>query len=341
MNSNIEKFGTRVRERLKDSQELMAVRSSSPKPMVINKSLTDTLGCNEDNTDNRVYQQYIQIDRNTYYIVRKTVPIMPSGFYGVAYAEPPIDFIFVKTEITQDDFIPMEGYIVKDVMNDIDTFWDCSSSFEKYGFIHKRGILLFGPAGGGKTVAVQEICKKVISNGGIIFSFTSGGVECNVFGKALSRFRIVEPDRPVVCIFEDIDAIIEKYGESELLQLLDGGIQIDKVLMLATSNYPERLDRRIISRPRRFDRIIFIDTPPAFARRKFFEGKLKGVSDGIIDTYVEATDGLSFAALSELIVSVHCLGNDFKSSIELLKDLMKHSYNSNNFKKSYVGFEKQ
>jgi SpoVK/Ycf46/Vps4 family AAA+-type ATPase len=266
---------------------------------------------------------------------------MPPGFYGISYAESPIDFIFVKTEITQDDFIPMEGYIVKDVINDIDTFWSCSKNFEKYGFIHKRGILLFGPAGGGKTVAVQEICKRVIEKGGIVFSFTSSNVECNVFGRALTRFRIVEPDRPVVCIFEDIDSIIDKYGESELLQLLDGGIQIDKVLMLGTTNYPERLDKRIISRPRRFDRVTFIDNPPEFARRRFFEGKLKGVSDEIIDMYVEATDGLSFAALSELIVSVHCLGNDFKLSVELLKDLMKNSHNSINFKKLHVGFEKQ
>ena len=44
----------------------------------------------------------------------------------------------------------------------------------------------------------------------------------------------------MICIFEDIDAIIQNYGDCVLLQWLDGHHQVDRVINLATTNYPER-----------------------------------------------------------------------------------------------------
>ena len=64
------------------------------------------------------------------------------------------------------------------------------------------------------------------------------------------------------------------HGDSELLQWLDGSHQINKVINIATTNYPERLDRRIVSRPRRFDRIIKIEAPAARIRETYLAKKL-------------------------------------------------------------------
>src|SRR5262249_5544417 len=71
-----------------------------------------------------------------------------------------------------------------------------------------------------------------------------------VFIRCLELFRRVEPERPIVCVFEDIDAIIKYYGDSDLLQWLDGNHQVDQAGNLASTHYPEDLDRRIISPPR-------------------------------------------------------------------------------------------
>ena len=64
------------------------------------------------------------------------------------------------------------------------------------------------------------------------------------------------------------------YGDSELLQWLDGNHQVNKSINLASTNYPEKLDRRITSRPRRFDRILRIDNPNARLRAAYFARKL-------------------------------------------------------------------
>ena len=40
------------------------------------------------------------------------------------------------------------------------------------------------------------------------------------------------------------------------------------------TNYPEKLDKRVKSRPRRFDRVVKINNPNKEMRKKFFEIKL-------------------------------------------------------------------
>src|SRR5256885_610168 len=81
----------------------------------------------------------------------------------------------------------------------------------------------------------------------------------------------LEPARPVICLFEDIDAIIEVHGDSEFFLKLAASPEINTVINIATTNYPERLDRRIVSRPRRFDRIIKIEVPTAPIRETYFK----------------------------------------------------------------------
>jgi SpoVK/Ycf46/Vps4 family AAA+-type ATPase len=151
------------------------------------------------------------------------------------------------------------------------------------------------------------------------------------FQETLARLRQVEPDRPVVCIFEDIDAIIRQCGDSQLLQLLDGNAQINKVVNLASTNYPERLDRRIIARPRRFDRLIKIGPPEARLREAYFARKLPELTPAQLDHWVELSNGLLFAALAELVISVECLGHDLQSAAATLHQLDRHTPSSDEF----------
>ena len=132
--------------------------------------------------------------------------------------------------------------------------------------------------------------------------------------------------------------MIENFGESEFLSLLDGENQIDQVLNIASTNFPERLDSRIVRRPRRFDRIIKVDMPNAAMRRHYFEAKLKLDVESIA-LWVARTDGFSFGACAELLVSVKCLGNDFDESVETIKALCQNKASSADFNNSHVGFQ--
>jgi SpoVK/Ycf46/Vps4 family AAA+-type ATPase len=196
--------------------------------------------------------------------------------------------------------------------------------------------LLHGPAGSGKTCLVQQIIADIVTADGLVF-------QCNnhpaIFNDGLSQFRKVEPNRPIVCLFEDIDAIVDEHGEDEILTLLDGENQIDKVLNIATTNYPEKLDKRLVARPRRFDRVLKIGMPTAAVRKMYFEKKLK-VSDDEIEKWVSASDGFSFAACAELVISVCCFEKKFEDAVETLKEMMSATLNSRsyNFENNPLGF---
>jgi len=135
-------------------------------------------------------------------------------------------------------------------------------------------------------------------------------------------------------MFEDIDAIIEIHGDSELLQWLDGSHQINKVINIATTNYPERLDRRIVSRPRRFDRIIKIEAPAATIREVYLAKKLPDLVAADLAKWVKVTEGLSFAAMAELVISVACLGNSLEETVEVLRSLDDQHPSSREFERT-------
>jgi hypothetical protein len=265
--------------------------------------------------------------------VSTTFPKLQPGVYSVCSSNVHGIF-FEKKTICVDDLLLFPDSVSDVILKEIETFWTKEKSFKKHGFLHRRGYLLYGPAGSGKTCIVHQIMHDVEEAGGLVFQ-----CDCHpsLFNNGLALFREIEPQRPVVCLFEDIDAIIASHGEDEILALLDGENQINRVLNIATTNYPERLDKRLVARPRRFDRVIKVDMPCDAVRRLYFEKKL-GV-DKDLAMWVKATKGFSFAALAELVISVCCFENDFNISVKRLDEMMTANISSRDYDyQSKVGF---
>lgn len=59
---------------------------------------------------------------------------------------------------------------------------------------------------------------------------------------------------PCVLILEDLDNMITPFNRSFFLNQLDGITPNDGVLIIATTNYLEKLDPALSKRPSRFDR---------------------------------------------------------------------------------------
>ena len=53
--------------------------------------------------------------------------------------------------------------------------------------------------------------------------------------------RKVEKTRPLLCVIEDIDLVIEKFGEEVFLNFLDGLNSIENVVYVATTNNLEKI----------------------------------------------------------------------------------------------------
>lgn len=144
---------------------------------------------------------------------------------------------------------------------------------------------------------------------------------------ALSKMREIEPNRPIIVIWEDLDTVIYRYGEDKVLALLDGELQIDNVIFIATTNYPEQLDGRITNRPSRFDKVLEVGMPSKEARVLYLKKKLPKETEERIEHLAEATKEFSVAHLRELIVALYCLKQPEAETIERLKK-MKFTPNS-------------
>lgn len=246
-----------------------------------------------------------------------TASKLPAGAYGCSLNQYG-DVQLMTRDLQVDDLIDFADSLPAKILNEIENFWSLGGLFEKHGYLHRRGYLLYGPQGSGKSSVVHQVVHRIIKAGHVAVFCEHPGF----LTRAMEVFRRIEPERPVVCLFEDIDAIIEIHGDSELLQWLDGSHQINKVINIATTNYPERLDRRIVSRPRRFDRIIKIESPSAAIRETYFKKKLPDLmTNGQLANWVSMTEGLSFAALAELVISVACLGNSLEETVNVLRTL--------------------
>lgn len=279
--------------------------------------------------------QWGLVGAKTYKGFPKTQNKLPAGVYSITVDRNDDKPVYVRRDVKTDGIFALQESITKSTIKEIQTFWGKEKLFKSHGFLHRRGYLFYGPQGTGKSSVVKQVMEDVVRRGGLVFLCDNP----KFLNQALVTLRQAEPERQLVCVFEDIDAIIGKYGEDELLALLDGANMIDHVLNIATTNYPERLDRRIVSRPRRFDRVIKVDVPNEAIRREFLAAQLPKLKKKQLDELVRETDTLSLAALSEMIISVYCLGNKVDDTIAILKALANGKPSSEDFKgEAAIGF---
>ena len=192
---------------------------------------------------------------------------------------------------------------------------DLQQKFKDNNLIHKRGILLEGPAGNGKSSLITILIKKLIDKNGIAFIIRNFEMFNYTVNFLKNVFRKIEPNTPIITIIEDID-LFPDYALPELLDFLDGKASVDHSVCLMTTNNSSELSPALL-RCSRIDRRHVLESPTSEMRKEYF--KSKNVPEDLIEKYIEETEEFSFAELKELYVSTIILGNDFNETIDVLK----------------------
>jgi ATP-dependent Zn protease len=168
------------------------------------------------------------------------------------------------------------------------------------GVPYRRGVLMYGPPGNGKTSLVRAIGASVPTIPGLILrpadDFDDRGLQ-NVLGQWQER-------APAILVIEDLDWLFRqtRISVSAFLNALDGvGRRDGGLLLLATTNHPDALDPAINNRPGRFDVVVEVAPPDEPMRRQFLAGgRIGQLGDAVLDRTAADTDGLSFGHLREL-----------------------------------------
>lgn len=277
------------------------------------------------------------VNGQAYFPSDYTVTGLPPGYYVVEHSNR--GYYFYKTPMNLDDLMVLPDSASEDILDQIEYFWTREKQFRDLGFLWKRGIMLHGPAGGGKTSTLQLLSKRIIEKGGLSVYLKNP----HNTSRGLEILRRIEPNRPIIVLMEDIDALIKDYGESEILAILDGELQIDNVVFVATTNYPEDLDKRLINRPSRFDIVMNIGMPTAAAREIYLKTKNPRLQKDSheLERWVKESRGFSVAHLKEMILAVEALGEDIDDVMLRLKKMMTQKPNSRDDEDRSVGFINQ
>jgi hypothetical protein len=250
--------------------------------------------------------------------VGKTQDTVPAGIYEIDNDNA--GWYLSNVKFPSDVLLRLPGMPIDYILDQIKVFWEREELFKQTGLLHKRGILMYGPAGAGKTSIIRLLCDDIVSRDGIVIMVTN----CRLAENALGGIRQIESRRPILTIIEDIETFMGSSDESSsaraLLALLDGETQVDHIVHLATTNKPEQLEDRIVKRPGRFDLVVGLNQPVADARRAYLVNLLKDhVTTAEMDDMVEHTEGLGLAHLRELVVASYCLGLDREETLARLK----------------------
>uniref|UniRef100_A0A671XA68 Transitional endoplasmic reticulum ATPase n=1 Tax=Sparus aurata TaxID=8175 RepID=A0A671XA68_SPAAU len=153
--------------------------------------------------------------------------------------------------------------------------------FKAIGVKPPRGILLYGPAGTGKTLVARAVANETgafffLINGPEIMSKLAGESESNL----RKAFEEAEKNAPAIIFIDELDAIAPKrektHGEverrivSQLLTLMDGLKQRAHVVVMAATNRPNSVDSAL-RRFGRFDREIDIGIPDTTGRLEILQ----------------------------------------------------------------------
>ena len=233
----------------------------------------------------------------------KKVLVLPPGIYDASIDMFQRHF-YTTIDLKMDEILELPDSNMAPLLDKINQFWsvDMGDKYKEYGLLQKLGILLHGKPGTGKTCLIARIAKEVVNNfqGVILFN-----PDVSELSRHIKVIREVEPNKKIVVIWEEFDSIID-HNESELLCLLDGEIQAENIVYLATTNYISQIPARIKNRPSRFSIVQEIGLPTKEARHTYFNCKLKSKADK--DKYLaaltEASEAFSIDQCKDLIISV-------------------------------------
>ena len=193
------------------------------------------------------------------------------------------------------------------IQNDFQQFFSSREVYERYKVPWKRGAIFIGPPGNGKTHTLKALINQLGMPCLYIRSFKS---EDETEEKNMSEvFKRARMTTPCVLVLEDLDSMIDNNNRSFFLNELDGFNPNTGVVVLATTNHPEKLDSSILDRPSRFDRKYYFHLPADAERRAYIarwncdlEQEMR-LSDEAAARVVCETQDFSFAYLKELFVA--------------------------------------
>jgi SpoVK/Ycf46/Vps4 family AAA+-type ATPase len=252
---------------------------------------------------------------------------LKSGIFNIERS--PTGLIFVPMELQEAPMLETSK-AYKDIEKEFDNFFNRLDVYDELAILKKRGVLLFGLPGTGKSSNISKSLRKLKNEGdtAVVMWNASSIRSDEVLTLFSTGIEYEESVKKLVIVIEDIGMSVEGYGgpkeiDRSLLNLLDGANSVVQVhtFMVATTNYAHNLPEPLI-RPGRFDAWIEVGVPSSDERVRLVEFFIKSelVEDDKKAIMGKDLNDFSIAHIKELVLRTK---RDGKSYAEVIKELKK------------------
>lgn len=208
-----------------------------------------------------------------------------------------------KTQVTWED-VALAADVQRTIRENVQRFVELAPSFARNGVPNRRGLLLYGPPGNGKTLIGRILASTTRPT--FMYVTAADAEDPHALRKGFALARRL---KPAIVFLEDLDlyATDRRSGPDcrtlgEILAQLDGLADNDGLMVIATTNDLTAIEPALRERPSRFDVVVEIGPPEADARRKILVARLAkcaAPASELLDEAVARTDGFSAAQVQE------------------------------------------
>lgn len=180
--------------------------------------------------------------------------------------------LFLDTSAVKVDELVLSEVVQEQVETSLFTLIRHTEACERHGIPLKRGVLLAGKYGTGKTLT-SRVTSRVCTDNGWTFIALDDAKGLKAALEFAKRYQ------PAVVFAEDIDRVSETRNDAanDLLNMIDGILTKDsKVICVLTTNHVEKINQAML-RPGRLDAVITVTPPDADAVQKLVRMYARGL----------------------------------------------------------------
>lgn len=258
---------------------------------------------------------------------------------------------------------PVVHESVKFVKEDIDMFFGNLDLFTRWGMPGTRKVMLVGPPGTGKSSLTIRIANQYMKEKNVTFFTDIGSLATHL--SLCAKYNV-----STICVLEDAESSLQR-PESNLLNFLDGidqPVNPKGAYIIMTTNYPQKIERRILQRPGRVDQIFAFGNLKGeyvmkcaeiylkdyfFGKNKIVEGTKKEIEDTLRDMFDADGKGITGTRIKQFsedivkyavskkkkTVTLQEVREVFTQTTELLKTVYEMAQEQGLLEGESVGFD--